>query len=83
MTGCFVRSWLKVGSDDFPSYSVGKNMDLGCLQTGQRQSAGRFSNGVPGGMPFFGSPMAGSYIQPHFAHFIFFMMIVFCKMVDS
>jgi hypothetical protein len=64
-------------------------MDFGCLQTGQRQSAGRFSNGVPGGMPFLGSPMAGSYIQPHFAHFIFFMtvfrkwLILNCLMFDG
>lgn len=64
------------GNFDSPSYSVGKNMDFGCLHTGQRQSAGRFSNGVPAGMPFFGSPMAGSYTQPHFAHFIFFMIVL-------
>ena len=50
-------------------------MDFGCLHTGECQAEGRCSNGVRGGMTFFGSPMAGSYIQPHFAHFIFFMTV--------
>lgn len=41
-------------------YSSGKNMLFGWPQTGQRQLAGSLSNGVPGGMPFLGSPVAGS-----------------------
>ena len=36
------------------------NFSFGCLQRGQRQSSGKSSNGVPGAIPCFASPCAGS-----------------------
>ena len=72
---CPFLSTANIGIFVPPTYSSGKNMDFGCLHTGQRQLDGRCSNGVPGGMPFLGSPMAGSYTQPHFAHLYFFMTV--------
>lgn len=77
MTMKVIELWL------FPmtmSYSSGKNMLLGCPQIGHFQFEGIFSNGVPGLIPPLGSPVAGSYIQPHFAH-LYFFMIVFCKLL--
>lgn len=40
-------------------------LHLRILHSGQRQVSGTFSQGVPAGTPFFGSPLAGSYIQWH------------------
>ena len=49
-------------------YCVFSNISLLTPQTGQDQSSGNFSKGVPGAMPLSGSPFSGSYTYPHGPH---------------
>lgn len=55
-------------------YSVGEKSSFEAPHTGQAQSWGTSSNGVPGATPLSGSPVAGSYSQPHTSHLYFFMV---------
>ena len=49
------------------------NIDLGAPHTGQAQSSGNSSKGVPGLIPESGSPFSGSYTYPHAVHTYFFI----------
>ena len=54
----------------FEIYAL-ENWSLPTPQSGQTQSSGRDSNGVPGAMPCSSSPTAGSYSYPHTSQMYF------------
>ena len=55
--------------------STNSKSSLVTPQSGQDQSSGIASNGVPGAIPLSGSPTAGSYIQLQTVHTYFFIIL--------
>jgi hypothetical protein len=51
---------------------ISSNISFDTPQTGQTQSSGISSKGVPAAMPLSGSPVSGLYIHPQIKHLYFF-----------
>lgn len=63
-------------------YSTGLKSPLPTPQSGQTQSSGSSSNGVPAAMPLSGSPTAGSYSYPHTSQMYFFIVVEFYGLIE-
>ncbi len=57
--------------------STRENWSMPTPQSGQVQSSGNCSKGIPGEIPPSGSPDAGSYTHPHTSHTYFFIIVIF------